>query len=124
MTMETYLSRQQRAAAARRARFLIEEWEEVQKPTLEQIERAALGLLHALGEVRVDLMRADDIAAVDALACDTAGRTIDLLDDLLGTQRRELDDCGGDVEDMRLDLSMLNEEHARWELRWNARRPA
>ena len=122
--METYLARQQRAANAQRARYLLDEWDDVQRPALERIERAALGLLHALGEVRVDLLRAGDIATLDALACDTAGRTIDMLNDLLGTQRGELDECNGNVEDMRLDLSVLEEEHAAWEARWSARRTA
>jgi len=122
--METYLARQTRAANAQRARFLLDEWDDAQKPALERIEEAAFFFLHALEMVRTDLMRAKDVEAVDALACDTAGRTIDLLHDLLGTQRRELDDCNGNVEEMRLDLSVLEEERAVWEARWAARRPA
>jgi hypothetical protein len=121
---DTTIARQTRSANAQRSRFLLAEWRDAQKPALDKIIDGALDLLHALDAARVGLMLADDIKAVDAFACDTAGQTIDLLNRLLATQRRELDDCGGDEDDMRLDLSALEDEHMGWETRWNARRPA
>lgn len=120
--METYLARQTRAADARRSRDLINTWDDAQKPALDRIIDAALDYLHALDMARVDLMRAPDIKALDGVACDTAGRTIDLLRQLQATQARELDDVGGDLDQMRLDLSALEDEHAGWEARWDARR--
>lgn len=123
MTMETYLARQQRAANAQRARFLIEEWHDTAKPALDRIELAALAFLDALGDLRLDLLRATDIQALDGLACDTAGQTIDLLNGLAAAQRRELDDHGGDPNEMTLDLSELEASHRVWERRWDARRP-
>lgn len=121
--METYLARQTRAANVQRSKFLTDEWDDTVKPALEQIEKAALGFLHALDMARSEMMRADDIAALDALACDTAGGTIDVINHLIGTQRRELDDHDGDVEQMRLDLSVIEDEHKTWNARWEARRP-
>jgi hypothetical protein len=121
---DTTIARQTRSANAQRVRHLLNEWDDTQKPALDRIIDRALDLLHALDMARVDLMLADDIAKVDSFACDTAGQTIDLLNTLLATQRRELDACGGDEDDMRLDLSALEDEHMGWETRWNARRPA
>lgn len=120
--METYTSRQAHAANRKRAAYLLDEWDDTQKPALERIEAAALAFLHSLDMARTDLLLAKDIEKVDALACDTAGQTLDLISDLMGTARRELEDHNGDVEEMRLDLSTLEEEHKKWAVRWDARK--
>jgi hypothetical protein len=122
--METYTSLQQHAGNRMRAGRLIEEWDDTQKPALERIKAAALAFLHSLDMARTDLLLAKDIEKVDSLACDTAGQTLDLIADLAGTARREIEDCDGDVEEMRLDLSLLKDEHAKWSVRWAARKPA
>lgn len=120
---DTTIARQTRSANAQRERHLLNEWDDTQKPALDRIIDRALDLLHALDMARADLMLADDIAKVDAFACDTSGQVIDLLNQLLATQRREMDDCGGDEDDMRIDLSALDDERKGWSTRWNARKP-
>lgn len=120
---DTYTSRQAHAANRKRAAYLLDEWDDTAKPALERIEAAALAFLHSLDMARVDLLLAKDIEKVDALACDTAGQTLDLIADLAATARREIEDCDGDVEEMRLDLSLLEDEHAKWSARWAARKP-
>ncbi len=120
---ETYLARQTRRSNDQRARFLIDGWDDTTKPALDRIEAATLTYLHVLEMARAELMRADDVAAIDALACDTAGGTMDVINHLLATQRRELDDIGGNPDEMRLDLSALEEAHATLEKRWDARKP-
>ena len=120
--METYTTRQTRAANAMRSRHLIAGWEDAQKPGLDRVIDAALALSRALDGTRYDLMRAKDIEALDAYACDTTGQAIDLLNSLLGTQRAELVDCDGDTDRMRLDISSIEEEHRIWEARWAARK--
>jgi hypothetical protein len=122
--METYTSRQARAANRRRSTYLLDEWDNAAKPALGRIEAAALAFLHSLDMTRADLLRAKDIEKVDALACDTAGQVLDLIADLAATARREIEDCDGDVEEMRLDLSLLEDEHKKWAVRWDARKPA
>jgi hypothetical protein len=121
--MESYTSRQMRASNARRADQIIAEWDDAAKPALERIEKAAMGLLHALYMARTGLMAASDIKALDAFGCDVGGQTIDLLHQLTATQRREIDDCDGDPDALHLDLGGLEEEHKIWEARWNARKP-
>ncbi len=112
------------AANQQRARHLLNEWDDTQKPALDKIVDGALALLHALDMARDELMLAADVAKVDAFACDTAGQAIDLVNLLIATQRRELDDCGGDPDEMSVCLNTLEDEYKRWSVRWNARKEA
>ncbi len=121
--METYLARQTRRSNEQRAKFLLDGWDDTTKPALEAIEKATLSLLHALDMARSDLMRANDIAAIDAFSCDVAGPAIDVLRALRASQCRELEDCDGNPSEMRLDLCEIEDEHNKWESRWNARKP-
>lgn len=109
---------------AQRRNHLLAEWDDVHKPALDWIETTACAFLHALDQARADLTFAADIKLIDAMGCDFGGLTLDLIASLAGTQRKELDDCGGDVEQMRIVTDVLEEEHALWTRRWNARRAA
>lgn len=109
-------------ANAHRARHLLATWQDDTKPALGQLEEATRAFLAALNNTRSELMWADDVKKVDALACDTASAVLDLLSDLTGSLRRELDDAGGDTDDMTLSVSVLSDERVEWEKRWRARR--
>lgn len=120
--MDTFAT-QTRRHNTQRIRFLREEWNDCQKPALDRIETAARTFLAALDGIRPGLNLAKDIEAVDALACDTGGRTLDLIAALTASQRREMDDAGGEPDEMQIVTEVLEEEHRMWEARWSARRP-
>ena len=118
---DTYVS-QNRRANARQARHLLNEWDDVQKPALERVEKAARDFLHALDMARAEQMFADEVKAIDAFACDTANGALNLLGTLIDRQRRELSDVGGDADQMYLVRDVLETERDTWEARWAARK--
>jgi len=109
-------------AAASRARVSwLDDWVTFAKPELERALSSGLDHLRKLDDLFNGVRRADDNKMLAGTACDFAGGLHNLLSNLVGTARKDADEHGINVDAVDLDLSALETELAKWELRYASR---
>jgi len=104
-----------------RRRVLLDEWHDLHDE-LHAMERAALAYLDALDVVRRSSYSAAAVKRIDDHASDMAGRTLDLLSDIVGDFQRRLDNDNINPWHVSYDDSVLQAEAMSWAKRAEARR--
>lgn len=108
-------------ANRRRQIDVLQQWEDA-RSGLCRINVAVKDLLDALDDYRQEIYFAADLIQIDAYACYAVAGGLDLLYNLHAPHVRRADEVGLHHSNVPLDLFALEDENAKWDARWAARK--